>query len=489
MAFFICLVFSADSAQAISDTGCGAPDVPYYVGSSDLLNEPYDVYIKLGKPGQQAAVDGYAYSLDETDPLCVTIGSVEASGDVWHKLGSYAPSNAKTTTMFQLSSIVFNNDPDANRPELMLVSQNEPVCVPQIECETTVEGQKAFIRPSGSLLNDNILNILHVVDPANDKLERVQYYAENELLYQTKNLENFDISLVPFFAQKLYRIMNYSSGQRIVIESKVPISHIDNFGSFLIRPFKKYEQIFIVLGIIISISLVLLMVRKVFVRFERYHSWKISHGFIHTGPTATLTSRTDRKAYIYQQVSKALRGIEQVGFVIGVSVGIALIAATYILQINTVDGQSMESTYSSGNKLVINKLPVTLARINHTAFVPQRGDVVIAYPNFGSSIMDNEINSEGTVVKRVIGLPGERIVLDSGVMTIYNNEHKDGFQPEANVPWAAHIQPDQTNIRIDITLESNEIFLCGDNRAASIDSRYNGPITTNQIVGVVLFHY
>jgi signal peptidase I len=84
-----------------------------------------------------------------------------------------------------------------------------------------------------------------------------------------------------------------------------------------------------------------------------------------------------------------------------------------------------------------------------------------------------------------MALPGERVVVNNNVVTVYNKEHPNGFQPDKTLPYGKVI-PDTTG-NIDITLGKNQIFVCGDNRSNSLDSRSFGPVDLKNVVGKLVF--
>lgn len=152
---------------------------------------------------------------------------------------------------------------------------------------------------------------------------------------------------------------------------------------------------------------------------------------------------------------------------------------------NTINGESMVTSYEDGRKVLVNKLPVTSARINGTGFVPKRGEVVVAHPSYGASMDEAEAKDE-MIIKRVIGLPGETVTISNGSIRIFNTEYPDGFDSSTDAAWAANVQADDSLDMITITLAENEIFLVGDSRPVSIDSRFNGPVNTAQLIGVAI---
>jgi signal peptidase I len=87
------------------------------------------------------------------------------------------------------------------------------------------------------------------------------------------------------------------------------------------------------------------------------------------------------------------------------------------------------------------------------------------------------------LVKRVIGLPGDHIVIKNGSIDIFNKQHPNGFDPDTTLAYGkAHPLP-YTSGDIDITLGKDQIYVCGDNRTDSLDSRIFGPVNVNQIIG------
>ena len=165
---------------------------------------------------------------------------------------------------------------------------------------------------------------------------------------------------------------------------------------------------------------------------------------------------------------------------------IALSLTLFVFQSYQVDGPSMQQTLHNEDRLVVWKLPRSWSNITRHPYIPPRGEIVIlnesGLENFGSVDGDTK-----QLVKRVIGLPGERIVIKDGVITIYNKKYPDGYRPDEEMAYGPKADMTPTTNDIDITLGSDELYVCGDNRSNSLDSRVLGPIKTNQIVGKVAF--
>jgi signal peptidase I len=157
---------------------------------------------------------------------------------------------------------------------------------------------------------------------------------------------------------------------------------------------------------------------------------------------------------------------------------IALSITAFAFQSYQVDGQSMETTLQDHDRLVVSKVARSWSKITHHAYVPKRGNIIIFNQ---AGLFDSSGNQEKQLIKRVVGLPGERVVVKNGQITIYNKEHPSGFNPDRTTGYTitASTTPGDT----DVTLKEDEIFVCGDNRTNSEDSRYFGPVNVERIVG------
>lgn len=131
-----------------------------------------------------------------------------------------------------------------------------------------------------------------------------------------------------------------------------------------------------------------------------------------------------------------------------------------------VSGSSMVPNFHNREYLVINKMTY---RFNE----PKRGDVIVfRYPK----------DTTQYFIKRIIGLPGEKVKIENGKVYIFNKEHPDG---------SALTEPYLSNQDITfgnnetVTLGTDEFYVCGDNRLASSDSRVWGILPRHDIIGTV----
>lgn len=157
---------------------------------------------------------------------------------------------------------------------------------------------------------------------------------------------------------------------------------------------------------------------------------------------------------------------------------VALFLTAFIFQSYQVDGPSMETTLQPNDRLIVWKLPKTWSNITGHHYVPKRGDVIVFSPS--SSEFTEQPGKQ--LIKRVIGLPGERVVVKNSSVTIYNKEHPEGFQPDRTLPYGVVIGATNGE-EIDYVVPAHALFVLGDNRDNSLDSRAFGPVQTKDIVG------
>lgn len=157
---------------------------------------------------------------------------------------------------------------------------------------------------------------------------------------------------------------------------------------------------------------------------------------------------------------------------------IALLLTMNVFQQYQVDGSSMRTTLQNGNRLIVDKVPRTWARITGHPYIPKRGDIIVFVENGLYGLNDS---GSDQLIKRVIGLPGDRVVIKNGYVTIYDKAHPNGFRPDKTLPYGKVIP--YTSGNIDLVVPANEVFVMGDNRGDSLDSRIFGPVPVSNIIG------
>ncbi len=149
--------------------------------------------------------------------------------------------------------------------------------------------------------------------------------------------------------------------------------------------------------------------------------------------------------------------------VIGVAVSAALLVRAFVLQQFKVDGYSMINTLHDGDRVLVNKLSYRL----HD---PRRGDVVVLKTIDGASERD--------LIKRVVALPGETVEYRSCILYIDGRELVEPYLDPAVVTPTSCGEPQPPRVIPDAA-----VFVMGDNRPGSKDSRVLGPITYSDLIG------
>ena len=140
---------------------------------------------------------------------------------------------------------------------------------------------------------------------------------------------------------------------------------------------------------------------------------------------------------------------------------------SFAVQAVHVEGFSMFATLDNDDYLIANK-------IDYRVHNPQRGDIVILRP---------PTNNSTDFIKRIIGLPGERILIRSGVVYINGHRLDEPYLPEA---WVSDANWPDNNSAGQV-MGADEYFVMGDNRNRSQDSRFFGPISRDRIDGKAWF--
>ncbi len=147
--------------------------------------------------------------------------------------------------------------------------------------------------------------------------------------------------------------------------------------------------------------------------------------------------------------------------VVVVALLVAFLVRTFVLAHFVVDGSSMYPTLESGDRVFVNKMSYRL----HD---PNRGDVVVLHQISGASERD--------LIKRVIALPGEEIEMRSCTVLIDGRVLNEPYlDPVSSTSCGGDIEPE--------VIPENHVFVMGDNRGGSQDSRQIGPISEDDLVG------
>jgi signal peptidase I len=156
-----------------------------------------------------------------------------------------------------------------------------------------------------------------------------------------------------------------------------------------------------------------------------------------------------------------------------------------------VDGLSMSPTLDTGQMLLVNRqvyfhtdlnrvvniLPFVEREGEHIFYPfhpPQRGDIVVLHP---------PVDQGKPYIKRIIALPGERIAIHDGQVFINGEQLDEPYLNGVTTSWSG------TMGNQELTIPDGKVFVMGDNRGNSTDSRVFGPVDIDQLIGRAWISY
>ena len=149
---------------------------------------------------------------------------------------------------------------------------------------------------------------------------------------------------------------------------------------------------------------------------------------------------------------------------LALSIGVSAFIIIFLYQPVRVEGTSMLPNLEDQDRLFINKMAFRVGDV-------QRGDVIVfEYPRDRSE----------SYIKRVIGLPGDRVAIVHGRVIVNGRALAEPYVPVRFTD--DHSQP-------EMTIPANQFFVMGDHRSISKDSRDFGPVDRGLIYGKAVFVY
>lgn len=152
------------------------------------------------------------------------------------------------------------------------------------------------------------------------------------------------------------------------------------------------------------------------------------------------------------------------------AIGILFVAGThfFILQPSEVNGRSMENTLVDGDVIFIDKVSLLFRE-------PKRGEII--------SVIRK--GHEEKLVKRVIGLPGEQVILQDGEVYVLTAEYNLVKLEEPYLRDQAKTFPPVGTSYTYPVVPEHSVFILGDNRQVSFDSRSYGSVHRTEIIGII----
>ncbi len=146
-----------------------------------------------------------------------------------------------------------------------------------------------------------------------------------------------------------------------------------------------------------------------------------------------------------------------------------IVVYLFIMQPNQVKGASMEPTFASGDYIMTSKITYKFRQ-------PERGDVIV---------FKSPKNPDIEYIKRIIGLPGDKINIKNSQVYVNDKLITENYISDATNLWDGGYAKEG----VPITVPENYLFVMGDNRPRSSDSREFGPVAVDSIIGHVFYRY
>ncbi len=148
---------------------------------------------------------------------------------------------------------------------------------------------------------------------------------------------------------------------------------------------------------------------------------------------------------------------------------IFIVVYLFILQPNQVKGQSMEPTFSNGDYILTSKITYKFREV-------KRGDVII---------LKSPKNPEIEFIKRIVAIPGDKVMIKNGSLYINGRLLEEPYAKPPTQVWpGGYIKEGE-----EVVVPEGYVFVLGDNRPRSSDSREFGPVPIQDIIGVVFYRY
>ena len=176
------------------------------------------------------------------------------------------------------------------------------------------------------------------------------------------------------------------------------------------------------------------------------------------------------RADLSEKQRSQLRAVWEWVFVVVIAIGAAMLIRLFLFQQYYIDGPSMQTTLMPQDRVLVNKMSYKLHDIH-------RGDVIV-FDRVTNQVQHDDL------IKRVLGLPGETLEIRSCIVYI-NGVQVD--EPYLNPEQTSQIEPSaRCGSHTDmapIEVPEDMVFVMGDNRMQSFDSRDFGPIDTDKVRG------
>lgn len=160
--------------------------------------------------------------------------------------------------------------------------------------------------------------------------------------------------------------------------------------------------------------------------------------------------------------------------IFAIAIGAMLLIRTYVVEPYVVPTGSMETTIEIGDQVFAEKVTINLGNM------PQAGDIVVFHN-------PDATNEHDVLVKRVIATAGQTVDFQDGKVVVDGQALDEPYAQGSSYPLAS--QAPGVALSYPYTVPEGCVWMMGDNRENSADSRYFGPVSQDELIGIAVVRY
>ena len=187
-------------------------------------------------------------------------------------------------------------------------------------------------------------------------------------------------------------------------------------------------------------------------------------------PVAAGEGRRRKQSWLARRVGPTAASAIEWAAVIGGAVLLALVVKVFLLQAFYIPSESMFPTLSEDDRVLVNKMSYRIGD-------PDRGDIVVFDRPEGANVSDIS-----ELIKRIVGLPGEQIVIEGDHVFVDGRQLEEDYLPVGTATTTDE-SPYKCTRQDPCAVPEGYLWVMGDNRDDSQDSRWFGPIAEDTVVG------
>lgn len=196
-------------------------------------------------------------------------------------------------------------------------------------------------------------------------------------------------------------------------------------------------------------------------------------------PPKTVLSHPNLTERLSEKAGRILKTLTSIGVFFGLVWGGATLLNAFVFQSYYVDGLSMQPALGNDDRLIISKIERTRAQVESSSYIPERGQIIV----IDGKVSEYTQKSNEQLIKRVIGLPGDTVIIQNGIVMIKNKANPEGFN--ADKVLGLDVDATFTEQPLIAIVPDDHVFVLGDNRTngGSHDSRAFGVIPSEMVLG------